>query len=76
MGLAPDGLLLTIKLRAGVVFHDGELLDAEAARSNFERNKAGSSCRVSELKPVKSVTVLDPLTVRLELSEPNAPLMA
>ena len=36
---APDGLSLTMKLRAGVVFHDGEPLDAEAVRFNFERNK-------------------------------------
>jgi peptide/nickel transport system substrate-binding protein len=73
---ASDGLSITMKLRAGVVFHDGEPLDAEAVRFNFERNKAASSRRQSELKPVRSVTVVDPLTVRLELSEPNAPLMA
>src|SRR5262249_35029108 len=30
----------------------------------------------SELKPVKAITVVDPMTVRLELSEPYAPLMA
>jgi peptide/nickel transport system substrate-binding protein len=74
---AADGLSLTIKLRAGVVFHDGEPLDAEAAKFNFERYKtAAYSRRQTELKPVKAVTVVDPLTVRLELSEPNAPLLA
>ena len=74
---APDGLSLTMKLRAGVLFHDGEPLDAEAVRFNFERNKSAPySRRLSELKPVKAVAVVDPLTVRLELSEPNAPLMA
>lgn len=74
---APDGLSLTMKLRAGVLFHDSEPLDAEAVRFNFERNKtAAYSRRKSELTPVKSVTVVDPLTVRLELSEPNAPLLA
>lgn len=73
---APDGLSLTMKLRAGVVFHDGEPLDAEAVKFNFDRNKGASSRRQSELKPVKAVTVVDPMTVRLELSEPNAPLMA
>ena len=71
------GSSLTLKLRAGVVFHDGEPLDAEAVRFNFERYKtAPYSRRVTELKPVKTVVVVDPLTVRLELSEPNAPLMA
>jgi peptide/nickel transport system substrate-binding protein len=72
-----DRLALTMTLRDGVVFHDGEPFDAEAVRFNFERNKtAPYSRRQSELKPVKTVTVLDPHTVRIELSEPYAPLLA
>jgi peptide/nickel transport system substrate-binding protein len=72
-----DGLSLTMKLRQGVVFHDGESFDAEAVRFNLERNKtAPYSRRKSELAPVKGLTVLDPMTVRFELSEPYAPLMA
>lgn len=74
---AADGLALTLKLRAGVLFQDGEPLDAEAVRQNIERYKtAPYSRRQAELKPVKAVTVIDPLTVRLELSEPYAPLLA
>src|SRR3989440_3441392 len=73
----PDGLSLTLKLRAGVTFHDGEPLDAETVKFNIERFKSAPySRRQSELKPVKAVTVADPLTVRLELSEPYAPLLA
>jgi peptide/nickel transport system substrate-binding protein len=72
-----DALALTLTLRAGVTFQDGEPLDGEAVKFNIERYKtAPTSRRVSELKPVKSVTVIDPLTVRLDLSEPYAPLMA
>jgi peptide/nickel transport system substrate-binding protein len=72
-----DALSLTLKLRANVVFQDGESFDAEAVKFNIERNKtAPYSRRKSELKPVKGVTVIDPLTVRLDLSEPYAPLMA
>ena len=75
--LAADGLSLTMKLRAGVTFHDGEPFDAEAVRFNIERDKTASySRRKSELAPVKSVTVIDPLTVRIDLSEPYAPLLA
>ena len=74
---AADGLSLTMKLRAGVTFHDGEPFDAEAVRFNIERYKtAPYSRRQSELAPVKSVTVVDPVTVRFELSEPYAPLLA
>jgi peptide/nickel transport system substrate-binding protein len=72
-----DRLALTMTLREGVVFHDGAPLDAEAVRFNFERNKSAPySRRQSELKPVKAVTVVDPHTVRIELSEPYAPLLA
>ena len=34
-----DGLSLTLKLRDGVVFHDGTPFDAEAVRFNIERYK-------------------------------------
>jgi peptide/nickel transport system substrate-binding protein len=72
-----DALSLTLKLRANVVFQDGEPFDAEAVKFNIERDKtAPYSRRKSELKPVNGVTVIDPLTVRLDLSEPYAPLMA
>src|ERR1043166_1599522 len=72
-----DRLALTMTLRPGVVFHDGEPFDAEAVRFNFERSKtAAYSRRQSELKPVKAVAVIDPHTVRIELSEPYAPLLA
>jgi len=72
-----DRLALTMTLRDGVVFQDGEPFDAEAVRFNFERNKTSPySRRQSELKPVKTVSVVDPHTVRFELSEPYAPLLA
>src|ERR1051325_3287790 len=72
-----DALSLTLRLRAGVIFHDGAPLDAEAVKFNLERFKtAPYSRRAAELKPVKAVTVVDPLTVRLDLSEPYVPLLA
>src|SRR5205809_5288091 len=72
-----DNKALTIKLRGGVTFHDGEKLDAAAVKFNIERHKtmAGSN-RSGELKPVTSVDVVDPATVRLNLSAPFSPLLA
>ena len=72
-----DSKALTIKLRPGVQFHDGEKLDAAAVKYSIERHKtmAGSNRR-GELAPVASVDVLDPLTVRLNLSAPFSPLLA
>ena len=42
-----DSKALTIKLRHGVTFHDGEKLDAAAVKFNIERHKtmAGSNRR-------------------------------
>ena len=72
-----DGKTLTMKLRPNVVFHDGEKFDAAAVKFNIERHKtmAGSNRR-GELAPVASVDVVDPLTVRFNLSAPFVPLLA
>src|SRR6266446_4235377 len=68
---SPDNKALTIKVRPGVTFHDGEKLDAAAVKFNIERHKtlAGSNRR-GELAPVATVDVIDAMTVRLNLSGP------
>ena len=72
-----DSKALTLKIRPGVTFHDGEKLDAAAVKFNIERHKnmAGSNRR-GELAPVATVDVVDPMTVRLNLSTPFSPLLA
>ena len=72
-----DNKALTLHLRSGVTFHDGEKLDAAAVKYSIERHKtmAGSNRR-GELAPVQSVDVVDPMTVRLNLSAPFSPLLA
>src|SRR5947207_10027307 len=74
---SPDNKALTIKLRQGVTFHDGEKFDAAAVKYNIERHKnmAGSNRR-GELAPVASVDVVDASTVRLNLAAPFSPLLA
>src|SRR6202008_4617050 len=74
---SPDNRTLEIKLRSGVTFHDGEKLDAASVKYSLERHKnmAGSNRR-GELAPVASVDVVDPLTVRINLTAPFAPLLA
>ena len=72
-----DKLALTLHLRPNVSFSDGAPLDAEAVRANIERYRTASySLRRTELKSVAGVDVVDPLTVRIRLSEPFAPLLA
>jgi len=72
-----DGKAMTIKLRPGVKFQDGELLDAEAAKYSIERHMTmPGSFRKSELANVDHVEVVDPLTMKLVLKTPYAPLIA
>jgi peptide/nickel transport system substrate-binding protein len=72
-----DGKSVTIKLRPGVKFHDGETFDAEAAKYSFERHMTMTgSFRRPDLGPVEKVEVVDPLTVRLLLKAPSSPLIA
>jgi peptide/nickel transport system substrate-binding protein len=72
-----DSKALTIKLRQGVSFHDGEKFNAAAAKFNLERhrNMQGSSRR-GELAPLTSVDALDEYTVKLNLAAPFAPLLS
>src|SRR5436305_5970320 len=50
---SPDGKTLTMKIRQGVTFHDGEKLDAAAVKFNLERHKTmAGSTRRGELAPV------------------------
>src|SRR3982075_2087241 len=72
-----DGKELTIKLRPGVKFHDGEPFDAEAAKFSLERHLSfPTSFRKAELATVDHVDVVDPLTIKLVLKSPFSPLIA
>jgi peptide/nickel transport system substrate-binding protein len=72
-----DNKSLTLRLRPGVTFHDGEKLDAAAVKFNLERHKnMQGSNRRGELAAVTSVEVVDESTVRINLATPFAPLLA
>src|ERR1043165_4213307 len=74
---AADGKAVTIKLRPGVKFHDGEPVDAAAAKYSLERHmNMKGSFRKPELAAVDTVGVVDPLMVKLNLKQPFAPLLA
>ena len=72
-----DGRALTLTLRDGVTYQDGEPITAESVRANLERYRTmQDSVRKGELKPVSAVEVVDPHTVRIVLSQPYAALTA
>lgn len=72
-----DGLVLTMTLREGVTFHDGEPFNAEAVAANIDRSKnLDESRRKSELRSIESWEVLDAFTIAFTLSAPDATLIA
>src|SRR5689334_13486198 len=72
-----DGKEVAIKLRPNVKFHDGEPLDAEAAKYSIDRHLTlPGSFRKPELASVDRVDVVDPLTIKLVLKAPFSPLIA
>ncbi len=72
-----DGKEVTIKLRPGVKFHDGEVFNAKAAKFSLERHLTfPGSFRKPELAAVDHIDVVDPLTIKLALKAPYSPLVA
>src|ERR1700726_1774702 len=72
-----DGKEMTIKLRPGVKFHDGEPLDAEAEKFSLEWHLTMTgSFRKPGLPAGGRIEVADPTTIRLILKNPYAPLIA
>jgi peptide/nickel transport system substrate-binding protein len=72
-----DGKEVTIKLRGGVKFHDGEPFNAEAAKFSLDRHLTfPGSFRKPELAALDHVDVVDPLTIKLVLKTPYSPLVA
>jgi peptide/nickel transport system substrate-binding protein len=78
--ISPDGTVYTFKIRPGVKFHDGTPLDAAAVKFNFERfwdesspnfYKKAKAFVIAYTKWIKSVEVVDPMTVRVTLKAAN-----
>lgn len=74
--VSADGKVYNFKLREGVKFQDGTDFNAEAVKFNFARNMENASPRKNELGAVKAVTVVDPLTVKIELTQAFAPFLS
>ncbi len=60
----------TIRVRPGIVFHNGEQLDAEAVKANLDLYSSHPLYKTDALGPIRSTTVVDDRTVSVELSTP------
>ena len=78
--VSADGLEYTFSLRDDVVFHDGTPFDAAAVKANLDRiaddatdSKQAASMLGAEY--YEGTTVIDPQTVVVRFSQPNAPFL-
>ena len=75
--ISDDGLVYTFTLNEGVTFHDGTTLDAEDVKFTLDRALAEDSTNAQKglFAQIADVTVVDPLTVQVTLSQPNGALL-
>jgi peptide/nickel transport system substrate-binding protein len=73
--VAPDGLSATFTLRDGVKFSDGSPMTADDVVFSLSRAVDQQGSWGFLFSPVKSVSKVDESTVKMEMSEPFAPLL-
>lgn len=73
--VSEDGKTYTFKLRDGVKFHNGDPVTAEDVKFTFDRLRAPDSgyAYASQVETIGSIDVVDPLTVRFNLTKPTGP---
>jgi peptide/nickel transport system substrate-binding protein len=59
-----------VKLRKGVKFTNGEEFNAESAKFSLERVKDPKLRASSNFKPIESVEIVDPYTIRVHTNKP------
>ncbi|QJF53331.1 ABC transporter substrate-binding protein [Roseobacter ponti] len=75
--ISDDGLSYTFTLQDGVTFHDGTAMDAEDVKFTLDRILAEDSANAQKAlyEAISAVEVVNPLTLRITLSEPNGNLL-
>lgn len=71
--VSEGGSVYTFHLHDGVTFHDGSTMDAEDVVFSLDRARAEDSTNAQKalFAGIASVEAVDPLTVKVTLSEPN-----
>ena len=77
--LAPDGLTWTFHIRPGQTFHNGDKLTAHDVKFSLERQMGSgslASAAASMRRTIKSIEVVDELTVKVHTTSPQIGLPA
>ena len=73
--VSPDATVFTFKLRNDVVFHDGTKFDATAVKATYDHivdPATQSKSGLGALGPYKETKIIDPYTVEIVFTTPNA----
>jgi peptide/nickel transport system substrate-binding protein len=73
--VSPDAATYTFKLRTDVTFHDGTKFDATAVKATYDHivdPATKSRSGLGALGPYKETKIIDPHTVQIVFSQPNA----
>jgi peptide/nickel transport system substrate-binding protein len=75
--ISPDGKTYTFSLRPGVKWHNGDPFTADDVKFTFDlmQDKKSNAAFINNLGPFTGADIVDPMTVRLNLSAPYAPLL-
>jgi peptide/nickel transport system substrate-binding protein len=72
-----DAQNYTWHLKPGIKFQDGTDFNADAVKWNLQRHiDDKSSVRNQDVAPITSMTVVDPMTLKVTLSAPNAAFLS
>ncbi|MCA1723293.1 MAG: ABC transporter substrate-binding protein, partial [Thermomicrobia bacterium] len=75
--ISPDGKTYTFSLRPGVKWHNGDPFTADDVKFTFDlmQDKNSNSAFLVNLGPFTGAEIVDPMTVKLNLSSPYAPML-
>jgi len=75
--ISPDGKTYTFSLRPGVKWHNGDPFTTDDVKFTFDLmlDKKSNSAFINNLGPFTSADIVDPMTIRLNLSAPYAPML-